>query len=66
MSLTRYPTTAPRHLQDEIKQVFTAPPDVLYPGEGARILEPIVGPNSILLLDEGAHMALVFCRCGRI
>ncbi len=42
---------------DEIKQVFTAPPDVLYPGEGARILEPIVGPNSILLLDEGAHMA---------
>ena len=42
---------------EEIKQVFTAPPDVLYPGEGARILEPIVGPNSILLLDEGAHMA---------
>jgi cytochrome P450 len=42
---------------DEIKQVFTAPPDVLYPGEGARILEPIVGPNSILLLDESAHMS---------
>ncbi|MBK5109835.1 MAG: cytochrome P450 [Thermoleophilia bacterium] len=41
---------------DEIKQVFTAPADVLYPGEGARILEPIVGPNSILLLDEKAHM----------
>lgn len=41
---------------DEIKQVFTAPPDVLHPGEGTRILEPIVGPNSILLLDEGAHM----------
>lgn len=40
----------------EIKQVFTAPPDVLHPGEGTRILEPIVGPNSILLLDEGAHM----------
>ena len=41
---------------DEIKQIFTAPPDVLHPGEGTRILEPIVGPNSILLLDEGAHM----------
>ena len=40
----------------EIKQVFTAPPEVLHPGEGTRILEPIVGPNSILLLDEGAHM----------
>ncbi len=42
---------------DELKQVFTAPPDVLHPGEGTRILEPIVGPNSILLLDEGAHMS---------
>ncbi len=41
---------------EEIKQVFTAPPDVLHPGEGTRILEPIVGPNSILLLDEDAHM----------
>jgi len=42
---------------EEIKQVFTAPPDVLYPGEGARILEPIVGPNSILLLDGDAHIS---------
>src|SRR6185503_13905168 len=40
----------------EIKQAFTAPPDVLHPGEGARILEPIVGRNSVILLDEGAHM----------
>ena len=28
---------------DEIKQLFKAPPDVLHPGEGARILEPTVG-----------------------
>jgi cytochrome P450 len=41
---------------DEIKQVFTAPPDVLHPGEGARILEPIVGPNSVILLDEAPHL----------
>ena len=41
---------------DEIKQVFTAPPDVLHPGEGAKILEPVVGKNSVILLDEGAHM----------
>ena len=40
----------------EIKQVFTAPPDVLHPGEGARILEPVIGRNSVILLDEGAHM----------
>jgi cytochrome P450 len=41
---------------DEVKEVFTAPPDVLHPGEGARVLEPLVGKNSVILLDEGAHM----------
>jgi cytochrome P450 len=41
---------------DEVKQVFTSPPDVLHPGEGAKVLEPIVGRNSVILLDEGAHM----------
>ena len=40
----------------EVKEVFTAPPDVLRPGQGARVLEPVVGANSVLLLDEGAHM----------
>ncbi len=40
----------------EIKQVFTAPPDVLHPGEGARVLEPVVGTNSVILLDEAAHL----------
>jgi cytochrome P450 len=41
---------------EEIKEVFQAPPDVLHPGEGARILEPIVGPNSVILLDEAPHL----------
>jgi cytochrome P450 len=41
---------------DEIKQVFTAPAEVLHPGEGARILEPVVGKRSILLLDEAEHL----------
>ena len=27
----------------DIKELFTAPPDVLHPGEGAQILEPVVG-----------------------
>jgi cytochrome P450 len=40
----------------EVKQVFTAAPDVLHPGEGARVLEPVVGANSVILLDEAAHM----------
>jgi len=40
----------------EVKEVFMAPADVLWPGRGARILEPIVGANSVILLDEAAHM----------
>jgi cytochrome P450 len=42
---------------DEVKEVFTAPPEVLHPGAGARILEPVVGRNSVLLLDESDHLA---------
>jgi cytochrome P450 len=42
---------------DEVKQVFTAPADVLHPGSGARILEPVIGRNSVILLDEDAHLA---------
>jgi cytochrome P450 len=42
---------------DEVKQVFTAPADVLHPGKGARVLEPVVGSNSVILLDGRAHMA---------
>jgi cytochrome P450 len=41
---------------NEIKEVLTAAPDVLHPGEGARILEPLIGPNSVILLDEAPHM----------
>ncbi len=41
---------------DEIRTLLTAPPDVLHPGEGARLLEPIVGRNSVILLDEEAHL----------
>src|SRR5919197_4350714 len=41
----------------EVKEVFTAPPDVLHPGEGARILQPVVGRNSLILLDEEAHLS---------
>jgi cytochrome P450 len=40
----------------DIKEVFTAPPDVLHPGEGASILEPLIGRNSVILLDEDDHL----------
>lgn len=40
----------------DIRAILTAPPEVLHPGEGAALLEPVVGPNSVILLDEGRHM----------
>jgi cytochrome P450 len=41
---------------DDIKQLFTASPEAVHPGEGARILEPILGRHSVILLDEGEHL----------
>src|SRR3954466_10808964 len=40
---------------DDVKAVFTAKPDVLHRGEGARVLQPVVGSNSVILLDEAMH-----------
>ena len=55
----RLPLTPPMVIltePDQVKEIYTAPPDVLHPGEGARVLAPLVGENSVILLDEGAHM----------
>jgi cytochrome P450 len=41
---------------EQLKQIFTSPPEVLHPGEGARILEPVVGRHSVILLDEKPHL----------
>jgi cytochrome P450 len=41
---------------EQVREIFQAPPEVLHPGEGARVLEPIVGPNSVILLDEAPHL----------
>lgn len=41
---------------EDVKAVLQAPPDVLHPGAGARLLEPIVGTHSVILLDEDPHL----------
>ena len=41
---------------EHIKEVFTGDPRVFHAGEGNRILLPVLGENSLLLLDEAAHM----------
>src|SRR3954449_7756030 len=42
---------------DHIREIFTASPEVLHPGEGAGILEPVVGTYSVILLDEKDHLS---------
>ena len=41
---------------EHLKEIFSGPPDVLHPGEGAGILEPVVGSKSLILLDEAEHL----------
>ena len=40
-----------------VKQVFTGDPKLLHAGEANVILRPMLGPSSVLLLDEREHMA---------
>jgi cytochrome P450 len=40
-----------------VKQVFTGDPRVFHAGEGNQILRPVLGDNSVLVLDEKKHIA---------
>ena len=40
----------------EIKRVFTSDPDQLRAGEGNGVMEPVAGPESVLLLDGKRHL----------
>ncbi|MGZ4202803.1 MAG: cytochrome P450, partial [Thermoleophilaceae bacterium] len=42
---------------EHVRQVFTGDPRVLHAGEGNAVLRPVLGPNSVLLLDEQQHRA---------
>jgi cytochrome P450 family 135 len=42
---------------DMVKQVFTGDPSVLHAGEANIVVQPFLGNNSVLLLDEAAHMS---------
>jgi cytochrome P450 family 135 len=39
-----------------VKQVFTGDPKIFHAGEGNQILRPILGDNSVLVLDEKPHI----------
>lgn len=40
----------------EVRRIFTADPGLVHAGEGNTVLGPLVGPHSVLLLDEGEHL----------
>jgi cytochrome P450 len=40
---------------EDVKKVFTGDPDLLHAGEANRILLPVVGDHSVLLLDGDKH-----------
>jgi cytochrome P450 len=41
---------------EAVKQVFTGDPRIFHAGEGNQILRPILGENSVLVLDEKPHI----------
>jgi cytochrome P450 family 135 len=41
---------------EDVRRVFTGDPTVLHAGEANRILLPVLGDHSVLLLDDGPHM----------
>jgi cytochrome P450 len=42
---------------EAVKQVFTGDPRLLHAGEANIVLLPVLGSNSVLLLDDAPHMA---------
>jgi cytochrome P450 len=42
---------------DAVRQVFTGDPRLLHAGEANVVLRPILGPHSVLLLDDAPHLA---------
>jgi cytochrome P450 family 135 len=42
---------------EAVKQVFTGDPRIFHAGEGNQVLKPVLGENSVLVLDEKPHMS---------
>jgi cytochrome P450 len=40
-----------------VKEIFRGDPTVFHAGEGNEILRPLLGPNSLLVLDDAPHMS---------
>jgi cytochrome P450 family 135 len=42
---------------EDVKQIFTGDPEVFHAGEGNQVLRPVLGENSVLVLDEKPHIS---------
>jgi cytochrome P450 len=42
---------------DDVRAMLAAPADVLHPGEGAAPIEPLVGGESFMLMEEEEHLS---------
>ena len=51
------PPTVYFYHPEAIKQIFTAPPEVFNSSDGGKILQPILGDNSLLLLTGDRHQS---------
>lgn len=54
----RFPATPPIVIfsnPEAVKDIFTGDPEVLRAGEGNVVLEPLMGKNSLLLIDGARH-----------
>jgi cytochrome P450 len=56
LNTTPYPPLVVLSDPRDVKAMFAAAPDVLHAGEGARMVEPIVGERSFMLQDDRAHI----------
>ena len=56
INMTSHPPLVFLSEPDDIKAMLGAPADVLHPGEGANTIEPLVGEQSFMLLDEDEHL----------
>jgi cytochrome P450 len=55
LNTTPYPTLVVLSDAQDVKAMFAAAPDALHAGEGARMVEPIVGERSFMLQDDRTH-----------
>ena len=57
LNTTPYPPLVVLSGAQDVKAMFAAAPDMLNAGEGARMVEPIVGERSFMLQNDHAHIA---------